>query len=132
MAMNSSKTGNRTMSKSLSRASRAVEASYFSCWWSYCKPQYQQRLGGNSGDWTLQDLLIPYSGLHLERSLKLRYQRRHNTWSSSLPVISPGSFDGLPPEIVKLASENSFVGYFNELLLQCWEEGTIPKDMRDA
>ena len=44
---------------------------------------------------------------------------------------APGS-DGLPPEIVKLASESSLLGHLHDLLLQCWEEGTIPQDMRDA
>lgn len=44
---------------------------------------------------------------------------------------APGS-DGLPPEIVKLASESSLLGHLHDLMLQCWEEGTIPQDMRDA
>ena len=44
---------------------------------------------------------------------------------------APGS-DGLPPEIVKLASESSLLSHLHDLLLQCWEEGTIPQDMRDA
>ena len=44
---------------------------------------------------------------------------------------APGG-DGLPPEIVKLASESSLLGHLHDLLLQCWEEGTIPQDMRNA
>ena len=43
---------------------------------------------------------------------------------------APGS-DGLPPEIVKLASESSLLGHLHDLLLQCWEEGAIHQDMRD-
>ncbi|GFR78818.1 hypothetical protein ElyMa_002273900 [Elysia marginata] len=44
---------------------------------------------------------------------------------------APGS-DGIPTKIVKLARENSFLGHLHELLLQCWDEGTLPQDMRDA
>ena len=44
---------------------------------------------------------------------------------------APGS-DGIPPEIVKAGRENSLLGHLHKLLLQCWEEGTIPQDMRDA
>ena len=44
---------------------------------------------------------------------------------------APGS-DGIPPEVVKAAKESSLLGHLHELLLQCWEEGTIPQDMRDA
>ena len=44
---------------------------------------------------------------------------------------APGS-DGIPPEVVKLAKESSLLRHLHDLLLQCWEEGTIPKDMRDA
>ena len=44
---------------------------------------------------------------------------------------APGS-DGIPPEIVKAGEENSLLGHLHELLLQCWDEGTLPQDMRDA
>jgi hypothetical protein len=30
------------------------------------------------------------------------------------------------------AVAESHLGHFHDLLLQCWEEGTIPQDMRDA
>jgi hypothetical protein len=40
--------------------------------------------------------------------------------------------DGIPSEVVKAAKESSLLGHLHELLLQCWEEGTIPQDMRDA
>lgn len=44
---------------------------------------------------------------------------------------APGSH-GIPPEIVKAGRESSFLGHLHEILLQCWEEGTIPQDMQDA
>ena len=44
---------------------------------------------------------------------------------------APGS-DGIPPEIVKAGRKNSLLGHLHGLLLQCWKEGTIPQDMRDA
>lgn len=44
---------------------------------------------------------------------------------------APGS-DGIPPEVVKAAKESSLLSHLHELLLQCWEEGTVPQDMRDA
>lgn len=44
---------------------------------------------------------------------------------------APGS-DGIPPEVVKAAKESSLIRHLHELLLQCWDEGTIPQDMRDA
>ncbi len=43
----------------------------------------------------------------------------------------PGN-NALPPEVVKAGRENSLIGHMHELLLQCWEESTIPHDMRDA
>ncbi|RJG09513.1 hypothetical protein D4A39_17335, partial [Alcanivorax profundi] len=33
---------------------------------------------------------------------------------------------------MKAAKESSLLEHFHKLLLQCWEEGTIPQDMRDA
>lgn len=44
---------------------------------------------------------------------------------------APGS-DGIRPEVVKTAKESSLLRHLHELLVQCWEEGTIPQDMRDA
>ena len=44
---------------------------------------------------------------------------------------APGS-DGIPPEVVKLGKESSLLSHLHNLLLQCWEEGSLPQDMRDA
>ena len=44
---------------------------------------------------------------------------------------APGK-DGIPPEIIKLSKETSLLQHLHELLCQCWEDGTIPQDMRDA
>ena len=33
---------------------------------------------------------------------------------------------------MKAGRESSLLGHLHELLLQCWEEGTIIEDMRDA
>ncbi len=44
---------------------------------------------------------------------------------------APGS-DGIPPEVVKAGRQNSLSGHLHEPLLQCWEECTIPQDLRDA
>lgn len=40
--------------------------------------------------------------------------------------------DNIPPEVVKLAKGSSFLEHLHILLLQCWEEGAVPQDMRDA
>jgi hypothetical protein len=42
----------------------------------------------------------------------------------------PGS-NGIPADIVKAGKENSLPVHLHELLLQCWDEGTLPQDMRD-
>ena len=44
---------------------------------------------------------------------------------------APGK-DGIPLEVIKISKNNSFVNHLHELLCQCWDEGTIPQDMRDA
>jgi hypothetical protein len=44
---------------------------------------------------------------------------------------APGS-DAIPAKIVKAGKENSLLGHLHELLLQCWDEGTLPKDMWDV
>ncbi len=44
---------------------------------------------------------------------------------------SPGS-DGIPPEVIKAGQKSVLLDRLHELLLQCWEEGTVPQDMRDA
>jgi hypothetical protein len=43
----------------------------------------------------------------------------------------PGS-NGIPADIVKAGKENSLPVHLHELLLQCWDEGTLPQDMRDV
>jgi hypothetical protein len=44
---------------------------------------------------------------------------------------APGR-DAIPAKIVKAGKENSLLGHLHELLLQCWDEGTLPRDMRDV
>ena len=44
---------------------------------------------------------------------------------------APGN-DGIPPEVIKAGKETSPLEQLHELLLQCWEEGSVPQDMRDA
>ena len=44
---------------------------------------------------------------------------------------APGN-DGIPPEVIKAGKETSLLEHLHELLLQCWEEGSVPQDMRDA
>ncbi|XP_071954137.1 craniofacial development protein 2-like [Antedon mediterranea] len=43
---------------------------------------------------------------------------------------APGK-DGIPPEVLK-AGSSTLLQKIHELLLQCWEEGSVPQDMRDA
>ena len=43
---------------------------------------------------------------------------------------APGS-DGIPPEVIK-CGKNVLAAHMHNLLCKCWEEGTIPQDMRDA
>ncbi len=44
----------------------------------------------------------------------------------------PGSDGILRREVEKAGVNNSLIGHLHELLLQCWEEGTIAQDMQDA
>ncbi|XP_063585836.1 uncharacterized protein LOC134763209 [Penaeus indicus] len=44
---------------------------------------------------------------------------------------APGS-DNIPPEVIKAAKGSSLLQHLHELLMQCWEEGAVPKDMRDT
>ena len=44
---------------------------------------------------------------------------------------APGN-DGIPPEIIKAGKDSSLINRLHELLIDCWEEGTVPQDMRDA
>jgi hypothetical protein len=38
--------------------------------------------------------------------------------------------DAIPAGIVKAGKENSLLSHLHELLLQCWDEGTLPQDMQ--
>lgn len=44
---------------------------------------------------------------------------------------APGN-DGIPPEVIKVGKDSSLLVHLHELLLQCWEEGSVPQDMCDA
>lgn len=43
---------------------------------------------------------------------------------------APGS-DGIPAEVIQ-CGKPALLNHLHELLCQCWEEGTVPQDMRDA
>ncbi|XP_029645741.1 uncharacterized protein LOC115219705, partial [Octopus sinensis] len=43
---------------------------------------------------------------------------------------APGQ-DGIPAEVIQ-CGKPALLGHLHELLCQCWEEGSVPKDMRDA
>lgn len=36
------------------------------------------------------------------------------------------------PEVIKAGKKTILLQHLHELLLQCWEEGTVPQDMHDA
>eukprot|EP00057_Strongylocentrotus_purpuratus_P017315 XP_011671789.1 PREDICTED: toll-like receptor 2 [Strongylocentrotus purpuratus] len=44
---------------------------------------------------------------------------------------APGK-DGIPSDIIKVGKDTGLLRHLYELLCQCWKEGTIPHDMRDA
>ena len=44
---------------------------------------------------------------------------------------APGK-DGIPSDIIKVGKDTDLLRHLYELLCQCWKEGTIPHDMRDA
>ena len=41
---------------------------------------------------------------------------------------APGK-DGILPEVIKAGKQTALLQHLHELLLQCWEEGTVPQDM---
>ncbi|KAG6933589.1 hypothetical protein G0U57_018928, partial [Chelydra serpentina] len=43
---------------------------------------------------------------------------------------APGK-DGIPPEVIKCGI-NVLLEHLHDLLCQCWDEGAVPQDMRDA
>ena len=40
--------------------------------------------------------------------------------------------DGIPAEIIKTGKQSCLLSHLHELLLQCWEDGNVSQDMRDA
>ena len=44
---------------------------------------------------------------------------------------APGN-DGFPPEVIKVAKTSNLTNHLDELLLQCWDEVTVPQEMRDS
>ena len=44
---------------------------------------------------------------------------------------APGN-DGIPPEVINVGKDTSLLVHLYKLLLQCWEEGSVPQDMRGA
>ncbi|RUS78611.1 hypothetical protein EGW08_013617 [Elysia chlorotica] len=51
-----------------------------------------------------------------------------NTFASGK---APG-IDGIPPEVIKAGKKTVLLNHLHNLLLQCWVEGSVPQDMRDA
>ena len=39
--------------------------------------------------------------------------------------------DDIPPEVIK-AGKTTLIHHLHKLLCQCWEDGAVPQDMRDA
>ena len=48
-----------------------------------------------------------------------------------LPIAKAPGEDGIPPEIIKCGS-SVLLEHLHGLLCQCWEEGAVPEDMRNA
>ncbi|XP_037803947.1 uncharacterized protein LOC119598372 [Penaeus monodon] len=44
---------------------------------------------------------------------------------------APGK-DGIPPEVIKVGKKTALLHHLHQLLQQCWEEGTVPQEMRDT
>ena len=44
---------------------------------------------------------------------------------------APGK-DGIPPEVIKAGKQTALLHHLHKLLLQYWEEGTVPQDMYNA
>lgn len=51
---------------------------------------------------------------------------------SSLACGKSRSNDGVSPEIIKADRNSAILVQLDDLLLQFWEEGTVPRDMRDV
>ena len=49
---------------------------------------------------------------------------------SLAPEKAPGN-DGIPPDLIRRC-KSSLLGPLHEVLCQCWREGSVPQDMRDA
>ena len=48
-----------------------------------------------------------------------------NTIDSLASGKAPGN-DGIPPEVIKVGKDTSLLVHLHKLLLQCWEEGSVP------
>ena len=44
---------------------------------------------------------------------------------------APGK-DGIPPEFTKAGKQTALLHHLHKLLLQCWEEGTVPQDKHNS
>ena len=44
---------------------------------------------------------------------------------------TPGN-DGIPPEVIKTGKKTALLHHLPQLLIQCWEVGTVLRDMRDV
>ena len=59
------------------------------------------------------------------------------SWKSCKAINSlacskaPGK-DGIPPKVIKAGKQTALLHHLHKLLLQCWEEGTVPQDMHYA
>ncbi|GFS08390.1 hypothetical protein ElyMa_003013000 [Elysia marginata] len=71
-----------------------------------------------------------------QREPDLAWRLQRPSWCkppllAKLHCKAPGS-DGIPTEVVKRDRENPLIGHLHELLLQCWAEGMLHQDLRDA
>jgi len=44
---------------------------------------------------------------------------------------APGK-DGIPPEVIKASKDSALLQHLHKLLCACWDEGSVPQDMRDS
>ena len=58
----------------------------------------------------------------------------HHSFNQALDQLSSGKApgnDGIPVEVIKCA-KGTLLKELHEIVCQCWREGEVPQDMRDA
>ena len=59
------------------------------------------------------------------------YEELSKAIDSLASVEAPG-IDGISPEVIKTGKQSNILEHLNKLLLQCWQESTVPEDMCDV